>query len=119
MPGHSLNVPLHKMSQTADCLAACASMVLEYISVTIVGRTFVTTAVAQGWRLFTVSMQATPRLKSRAATKSRLNPTDLWIAVCFSNGISNPAAKRYGSSRIRGADFVVKARDGDPNVAIA
>jgi ABC-type bacteriocin/lantibiotic exporter with double-glycine peptidase domain len=31
MLGHLLNVPLHKMSQTADCLAACASMVLAYI----------------------------------------------------------------------------------------
>jgi ABC-type bacteriocin/lantibiotic exporter with double-glycine peptidase domain len=31
MPGPLLNVPLHKMSQTADCLAACASMVLAYI----------------------------------------------------------------------------------------
>lgn len=31
MLGHLLNVPLHKMSQTADCLAACASMVLDYI----------------------------------------------------------------------------------------
>ena len=31
MPGRSLNVPLHKMSQRADCLAACASMVLDCI----------------------------------------------------------------------------------------
>jgi ABC-type bacteriocin/lantibiotic exporter with double-glycine peptidase domain len=31
MPGNLLNVPLHKMSQTADCLAACAAMVLDYI----------------------------------------------------------------------------------------
>ncbi len=31
MPGHLLNVPLHRMSQRADCLAACASMVLDYV----------------------------------------------------------------------------------------
>ena len=31
MPGNLLNVPLHKMSQTADCLAACAAMILDYI----------------------------------------------------------------------------------------
>ncbi|MFB0538045.1 MAG: C39 family peptidase [Anaerolineae bacterium] len=31
MPGNLLNVPLRKMSQTADCLAACAAMVLDYI----------------------------------------------------------------------------------------
>jgi len=31
MPGNLLNVPLHKMSQAADCLAACAAMVLDYI----------------------------------------------------------------------------------------
>jgi hypothetical protein len=30
MPGNLLNVPLHKMSQTADCLAACAAMVFDY-----------------------------------------------------------------------------------------
>ena len=31
MPGNLLNVSLGKMSQTADCLAACAAMVLDYI----------------------------------------------------------------------------------------
>jgi len=31
MPGNLLNVPLHKTSQTADCLAACAAMILDYI----------------------------------------------------------------------------------------
>lgn len=31
MPGNLLNVPVRKMSQTADCLAACAAMVLDYI----------------------------------------------------------------------------------------
>lgn len=31
MPGNLLNVPLRKMLQTADCLAACAAMVLDYI----------------------------------------------------------------------------------------
>jgi ABC-type bacteriocin/lantibiotic exporter with double-glycine peptidase domain len=31
MPRNLLNVPLRKMSQTADCLAACAAMVLDYI----------------------------------------------------------------------------------------
>ena len=31
MPGNLLNVPLRKMSQTADCLAACAAMVLDYM----------------------------------------------------------------------------------------
>ncbi len=31
MPGHLLDVPLHRMQQGADCLAACAAMVLDYI----------------------------------------------------------------------------------------
>lgn len=31
MPGRLLNVPLHRMRQEADCLAACAAMVLDYI----------------------------------------------------------------------------------------
>lgn len=31
MPGHLLSVPLHRMKQTADCLAACVAMVLDYL----------------------------------------------------------------------------------------
>lgn len=31
MPGHLLTVPLHRMQQGADCLAACAAMALNYI----------------------------------------------------------------------------------------
>ena len=31
MPGRLLNVPLHRMQQEADCLAACAAMELDYI----------------------------------------------------------------------------------------
>lgn len=30
MPRHLLNVPLHRMVQTADCLAACAAMLLDF-----------------------------------------------------------------------------------------
>ena len=31
MPGHLLQVPLRRMQEEADCLAACAAMVLDYI----------------------------------------------------------------------------------------
>lgn len=31
MPGRLLTVPLHRMQQGADCLAACAAMALDYI----------------------------------------------------------------------------------------
>lgn len=31
MPKRLLNIPLHRMRHEADCLAACAAMVLDYV----------------------------------------------------------------------------------------